>query len=241
MGTLTNPFYPIFYYEDFGAVNQGYSVQIVKNTNSQNEAQIGKRVNDIPDAADSNNEFTEARPANRIPANSARNQKAIAIVGTSSNTNYELEAWVTMPIIDVSKNNQYINADDTFKYVSFWTEQRYANGGISSLEVFISTDYTNNVTTANWTNVTSNVNKIATSGQNPQTYVESLLDISSYTDTNFTLAFKYTSDNSTYSGSNRNGTFYISDVKYFVSDTTLSNTSFIIEDTIKLEHHHHHH
>ena len=233
-GIETNPYYPIFFYEDFGAVDRGYSVQIVKNTNSQDEAKIGKRISDIPDAEDSNNKFTETRPTNRIPANAVRDQRALSIVGSASNTNYELEAWVLMPTINVSTTNQYINADDTYKYISFWTEQRYANGGISSLEIFISTDYTNDVSTANWTNVTSNVSQIATSGQNPQTYVESLLDISTYTNTNFTLGFKYKSGNSTYSQQNRNGTFYISDVKYFVSSTTLSNKSFSIENQINI-------
>ncbi|WP_034040945.1 DUF4955 domain-containing protein [Wocania ichthyoenteri] len=229
-----SPFYPLFHYEDFGAANQGYSVQVIENPDSQDEAQIGKRVSDIPDAADSNNEFTVTRPVNRIPVNQLRDQRALSIVGTSSNTNYELEAWVVMQTVDVSTNNPYISVDDTYKYVSFWTEQRYANGGISALEVFVSTNYTNNVTTANWTNVTSSLNQIATSGLNAQTYIESVLDISAYTSTAFTLAFKYTSSPSAWSPTNRNGTFYISDVKYFVSSAALSNESFEAEILIKV-------
>lgn len=233
LGTLPNwineepksPFYPIFHYEDFGAVNRGYSVHIVANPDSQDVAQIGKRVNDIPDEADSNNEYTHTRPVNRIPVNEPRNQKALSIVGTSSATNYELEAWVVMQTVDVSNNNPYISIDDTNKYVSFWTEQRYANGGISALEVLISTDYTNNVETASWTNVTSNLAQIATSGQNPQTYLESVLDISGYNSPTFTLAFKYSSSTLAYMPTNRNGTFYISDVKYFVSNSTLTKAS----------------
>lgn len=229
-----SPFYPIFHYEDFGAVNRGYSVQVISNPDSQDEAQIGKRISDIPDPADSNNEFTETRPAVRIPANQPRDQRALSVVGTSSNTNYELEAWVIMQTVDVSVNNPHISPSDTHKYISFWTEQRFANGGISALEAYVSTDYTNNVATATWTNVTSNLNQIATSGQNPQTYIESLLDISAYNSTTFTLAFKYTSSGSPFSPTNRNGTFYISDVKYFVSSQTLSNSSFKVENTIKI-------
>lgn len=229
-----NPFYPIFHYEDFGALYQGYSVHIVGNPDGQDEAQIGKRVSDIPDAADSNNEFTEIRPVNRIPVNATRDQRAIAIKGTSSNTNYELEAWVVMQTVDVSTNNLYVNVDDTHKYVSFWTEQRYANGGTSALEIFVSTDYTNNVETANWTNVTSNVGQIATSDQNAQTYIESVLDISDYISSTFTLAFKYSSSTSAYSATNRNGTFYISDVKYFVSSVALSNERFVVNNRIKV-------
>lgn len=236
---VTSPYYPIFYYEDFRYVNHGYTVQIVANPDSQDESQIGKRINDLPDPADSNNEFTETRPANRIPSNGVRDQRALSIAGASSSTNYELEAWVVTESLDVSTNNPYINVDDNYKYVSFWTEQRYANGGISALEVFVSTDYTNDVETANWTNVTTSVGQIATSNQNPQTYIESVLDISAYTSTNFTLAFKYTSSNSAFSQTNRNGTFYISDVKYFVASETLSNKSlsnesFEVENTIKV-------
>ena len=230
----SNPFHPIFYYEDFRLVNQGYSVYIDQNPDSQDENQIGKRISDIPDLSDSNNKFIETRPVNRIPANIERDQRALAIVGTSSNTNYKLEAWVLMPTINTTASNSYINNDDTYKYVSFWTEQRYANGGISKLEVYISTDYTDDVGSAYWTNVTSNVEQIATSGLNPQTYVESVLDISAYENTNFTLAFKYTSGNSAYSQTNRNGTFYISDVIFFVSDKTLSNKTFDLENDIKI-------
>lgn len=218
-----SPFYPIFHYEDFGAVNRGYSVQVVSNPDGQDESQIGKRISDIPDAADSNNAFTETRPDNRIPTNQPRDQRALSIVGTSANTNYELNAWVIMQTVDVSVHNPYISAADTHKYISFWTEQRYANGGISGLEVMVSTDYIDNVQTATWVNVTSNLNQIATSGQNPQTYLESILDISSYSSDTFTLAFKYSGSGSTFSTSNRNGTFYISDVKYFVSSESLAS------------------
>ncbi|MBA6154028.1 DUF4955 domain-containing protein [Gelidibacter maritimus] len=229
-GETSNPYYPIFFYEDFGAVNRGYSVQVVSNPDGQNSNDIGKRINDIPDALDSNGEFTETRPDSRIPANGMRDQKALSIVGSSSQTNYGMEAWVVMEPVDVSDNNPFISINDPYKYVSFWTEQRYANGGISALEVFVSTDYTDDVLTANWTNVTANVGQIATSDEQGQTYLESLLDLSAYDATSFTLAFKYTSSSSAYSPINRNGTFYISDVKYFVSDTTLSHAAVELEN-----------
>lgn len=233
-GEASNPFYPIFYYEDFGAENRGYTVQVVSNPDGQDVNNIGKRINDIPDALDSDGEFTEVRPTNRIPSNGLRDQRALSIIGTSANTNYQLEAWVVMETLDITSSNPYISSNDDYKYVSFWTEQRYANGGISALEVFISTDYTNDVLTANWTNVTSQVEQIATSDKQGQTYLESLLDISDFSSSNFTLAFKYTSSNSAHSSTNRNGTFYISDVKYFVSSTTLSKASFEVENGIRV-------
>ncbi len=229
-----NPFYPIFHYEDFGTLNRGYSVYLVSNSDNQDEDQIWKRVNDIPDAADSNNQFTVTRPDDRIPISSERDQKALAIVGTSSNKNYKMEAWAVMQTVDLSANNQYLNADDAYKFVSFWTEQRYANGNISNLEVYVSTDYTNDVGAADWSNVTSNLNQIATSGQNPQTYIESVLDISAYTSNTFTLAFKYQSDNSAHSQTNRNGTFYVSDVKYFTSSSSLSTETYTRDNIAKV-------
>ena len=231
----TNPFYPIFFYEDFRYENRGFSVYIAQNPDSQNEANIGKRINDIPDTADSNNQFTEGRPVNRIPVNTERDQRAISISGASSSKNYKIEAWVVMTPVNLTISNPYINEEDTYKYVSFWTEQRFANGNTSSLEVYVSKDYTDDVGSAYWTNVTSKVGQIATSGQDPQTYLKSTLDISEYNNSaNFTLAFRYNSDNTTYSQTTRNGTFYISDVKYFVSDAILTIDSFEIEQTSKI-------
>lgn len=234
-GIETNPFYPIFFYEDFRYVNRGFSVYIDQNPDAQSEASIGKRISDIPDATDSNNEFIDARPVNRIPVNTKRDQRAISISGSSSDKNYKIEAWVVMTPVNLTISNSYINEEDTYKYVSFWTQQRFANGNTSSLEVYVSTDYTNDVGSAYWTNVTDKVGQIATSGVNPKEYLKSTLDISEYDNsTNFTLAFKYKSNNSAYSQSNRNGTFYISDVKYFVSSSSLSSNVFKIKNTSKV-------
>ena len=234
-GIGTNPFYPLFFYEDFRYVNQGFSVYIAQNPDTQNEANLGKRINDIPDTSDTNNEFTEERPTNRIPLNEERDQRAISISGTTSGKNFKTEVWAVMTPVNLTISNPYLNEEDTNKYVSFWTQQRFANGGISSLKVYTSLDYTDDVGSADWIDVTNKVGQIATSGQNPQTYVKSTLDISEYANSaNFTLAFRYESNNSPHSLTNRNGTFYISDVKYFVSSSSLSNNSFQIENTSKI-------
>ena len=234
-GIEVNPFYPIFFYEDFRYENRGFSLYIAENPDSQSEDVIGKRVGDIPDAADSNNAFTEERPANRIPLNTKRDQRAISISGISTNKNYKLDTWVVMTPVNLSVSNNFINEDDTYKYVSFWTEQRFASGNTSSLEVYVSNDYTDNVGAANWTNVTSDVGQIAKSDENSETYLKSTLDISKYDNSeNFTLAFRYKSDDTTYSQTSRNGIFYISDVKYFVSSTVLSSNMFKRENTSRI-------
>jgi len=219
-----NPFYPTVYYEDFRYNNgtRGYAVQIVSNPDGRDLANLGKVISDIPDAGDSNSEFNETRPANRIPNNSTRDQRAISISGAANNSNYALDVWIPMTTIDLSATNPYVNQDDAYKYVTFWTESRYANGGTSSLSVLISTDYTNDVTNATWTDVTPNLNQIAKNNNADNlVYLKSTLDISNYNDDNFTLAFKYMSNNTPYSSSNRNGIFYISDVHFFTSPNNL--------------------
>jgi hypothetical protein len=226
-----NPFYPAFYYEDFRYNNgqRGYDVQVVSNPNGQSTSNLGKVISDIVDTTDSNGEFDNARPTNRIPNNNTREQKAISIVGATSGQNFDLEVWIPMTTINLSSSNPYISSDDTYKYVSFWTESRYANGGISSLSVLISTDYTDDVNTATWTDVTSSLNQIAKNDDsNNLKYLKSTLDLTNYTSSTFTLAFKYLGNNSTYSLTNRNGTFYISDVNYYTSSSNLSTEEFTL-------------
>ncbi|MGY5355932.1 chondroitinase family polysaccharide lyase [Wenyingzhuangia sp. IMCC45467] len=221
--SFNNTYYPYFYYEDFRYTqNRGYQIQVVANS-GQDVNEIGKAISDIPDNTDSNNKFSDTRPTHRIPEGSARDQKAIAIKGASSSENFAIEAWVVLNTLDLSETNNYLS-DDPHKYVSFWTETRYANGGTSHLSLQISTDYSGDVTTATWTDVTDNLNQIAQNNDaNNLIYLKSLLDISEFNSNTFTLAFKYTSNNSPYSSTNRNGTFYIADVAFFTAAENLSN------------------
>jgi len=221
---IYNPFYPSFYYEDFRQNDgtRGYTVQIVSNPDGRDETKIGKVISDIPDAEDSNGEFDETRPENRIPNNTTRDQKGISISGAANSTNYALEVWVPLGTIDLSTANPYISDEDPYKYVTFWTESRYANGGTSSLSVLISTDYTDDVTTATWTDVTTNLDQIAKNNDADNLlYLKSTLNISAYDSSNFTIAFKYISNNTAYSSFNRNGVFYISDVNFHTRTTSL--------------------
>ena len=230
-----NPYYPSFFYEDFryNSGNRGFDVQIVKNTDGQLESNLGKTISDIVDSNDSNGEFDEARPTVRIPTNENRDQKAISIVGTTSSQNYELEVWIPLTSVDLSSKNPYIDENDTKKYISFWTESRYANGGTSSLSVLTSTDYIDDVTTATWTDVTNQLGNIANNdNQDNLVYLKSLLDISTINSSNFTLAFKYQSNNTAHSSSNRNGIFYISDVNFFNSSENLSAKDVILENPL---------
>ena len=229
-----NPFYPNFYYEDFrnNDATRGYQVQIVSNPDGQSESNLGKIISDIVDSSDSDELYDNSRPSVRIPANTERDQRAISIQGAGSGQNYKLEVWIPLTTVDLSSSNPYISQDDPNKYISFWTESRYANGGTSSLSVLMSTDYTNDISTATWTDLSPQLNQIAANDNlNDKVYLESILDISSYDSPTFTLAFKYTGDNSTYSSTNRNGIFYISDVKFYTSPTSLNTTSISADNT----------
>lgn len=213
----------IFFYEDFNQDDgsRGFTVQNVA-TGGQSTTELGKRVSDIPDAGDSSPVFT-SRPANRIPNGGTIDPKTIAFkcVGSGPNINYAVESWGIITTQDLTIRES--------PYVTFWTEQRYANGGISTMKIMVSTDYTegNAPNTATWTDETANITgKIATSGADAQTFVYGELDLSSYSSSTVTVAFKIEStDEATapYSSSSRNGTFYVSDVTFKGNVTPVSN------------------
>ncbi len=199
------------YYEDFLSETEarGFTVQRV-NIGGQSASLVGGRVSDVVDASDSSPVFdVSSRPTTRIPQGGIRDQRAISFSNASASTNYEIEAWALM-------TNQDFSVIDDPK-VSFWTEQRFGNGTGATLSVLVSQDYThgNAPSTANWTDETANiVGAIATLSASAQTYVKGELDLSAYTGTSVTVAFKVVSDDIPHSSSTRNGTFYISDVKF---------------------------
>ncbi|WOD42873.1 T9SS-dependent choice-of-anchor J family protein [Hwangdonia lutea] len=215
------------YYEDFRYENEsrGFTVQKVA-LGGQAANQVGKRVNDVVDALDSSPVFDESsRPTNRIPAGAARDQRTIAFTNTSgspADTNYEIEAWALMTNQDLSSANA--------PKVSFWTQQRYVFGGGATLTVWVSENYThgNAPNTATWTDETSNIiGSIATSDVSPQTYVKGELDLSSYTGSSVTIAFKMVTDNSAFNaGVSQHGTFYISDVKFEATPQDVADGAF---------------
>ncbi len=201
-----------FYYEDFRYENEsrGFTVQKV-NLGGQTAGDVGKRVGDIPDAVDTDPVFV-SRPVNRIPLGTARDQRTISFKNVSGNpvdTNHAIEAWALMTTQDLS----VVNAPS----VSFWTQQRYAEGGNSSLSVLVSTDYVHGSlpSTATWTDETANiVGEIATSGVKSTVFVFGKIDLSAYTSSTVTVAFRNLSDASAYTDENKNGTFYVSDVNF---------------------------
>jgi hypothetical protein len=216
------------YFEDFRYENEdrGFTIQKVA-LNGQDAAQVGKRVGDVVDATDSSPVFDESsRPVNRIPAGITRDQRAIAFSNTSGAeetlANHEIEAWAFMTNQDLSSTNS--------PKVSFWTEQRSVTGGGAVLSIWVSENYTHGTlpNTATWTNETANITgNIATSDVSPLTYVYGSLDLSAYSGSSVTVAFKVTTDNTTYTKDvNHHGTFYISDVKFEASKEDVANGAF---------------
>lgn len=211
------------YYEDFRYENtgRGFTVQKIA-LDGQAAGDIGKRMSDIVDAADSSPVFdASSRPSTRTPNGGARDQRGISFKNISGSgaglTNHEIEAWALM----TNQNLSSVNAPK----VSFWTQQRSVVGSGSTITVWVSQNYThgNAPSSATWTNETSNITgAIATAGVSNLTYVKGELDLSAYTGTSVTVAFKIVTDNTAYSaGVSQHGTFYISDVKFAATPTNV--------------------
>lgn len=230
--TYVNPYYPVVYYEDFlNETGRGFS-KVIQASGGQAIDQIMRRVTDIPDLADSNGLFDPEndRPDNRIPNGNLRDPRAISTVGNNATTNFPMDAYAVFTTLDLTDANPLFNSDDLYKYASFWTERRYGNGDIAKISILVSTAYTGDPTTTTWTTLPLLSGKIAETADG-LTYVNGIVDLTSYANgangSTVTLAFRYQGSGSAYSASNRNGTFYFSDLKFFVQTTSLS-----VEDAI---------
>lgn len=225
----------ITYYEDFRyeGTARGFSIQKV-SIGSQEAGNVGKRVGDVVDADDSNSIFNASdRPVDRIPSgisrydsNQALTQRAISFKNTSGDegsvVNHELEAWALMTSQDLSSASE--------PTVTFWTQQRDVIGGGATLSVFVSEDYTHDAlpSTATWTEETANIiGEIATSDISPLTYVKGQLDLSAYSGSSVTLAFKVVTDATSYEQDvSSHGVFYVSDVYFEASKKIVSDGAF---------------
>lgn len=225
-----------FYYEDFNnQFNRGYKIFVVEDGQEgvENPKLVAFGVNSIvTNATSENNTFDESsRPTHRIPQGDLRGtsdngnkQKGFqlkGIIGGGSDIeNVATESWAFM-------NPQDLSAKSSPK-VSFWTEQRYSSGGNAVLTVWVSQDYDytagGDPNAATWTNETSNISgKLATSGVDNITYVFGALDLSAYTSTNVTVAFKLVStDTQAFANGTKNGVFNVSDVKFEAQTTDVA-------------------
>ncbi|MGB2129752.1 MAG: chondroitinase family polysaccharide lyase, partial [Flavicella sp.] len=250
-----NPDYPVVYYEDFryDTGNNGFTKHIIDdggfttldtNGNSVSSSKIIRRISDIPVAENTNNLYnpTEERDIfSRINSAStdgnSRDQKSISTWGHDADINYAVDAYTVFTTVDLTDENPRINPTDTRKYASFWTQRRYGDGDIAIVTLLVSTDYTGDPTTTNWTILPMYSGKLATTSDNAK-YVKGVVDLTSYADSSggnqVTLALRYQGSDTPYVKlTNRNGEFRLSDLKFFVSSDLLSEANEIIsEDSI---------
>lgn len=234
---FVNPDYPIVFYEDFRYDNgaNGFTRHVVSDGGHTNTASIINRVSDVPDLSDSNGQFDPAtnRPAKRIPQGGANEQRAISTSGNDGSTNFAVDAYAVFTSLNLTETNPLINASDTYKYASFWTQRRYGNGDIATVSMLVTTAYTGDPATTTWTTLPLHSGKFAETADG-LSYVFGSVDLTPYANSangsSVTLAFRYQGNSSAYSASNRNGTFYLSDLQFFVQSTPLS-----VSETISAE------
>ena len=220
----------IFYYEDFSSNTNGILTTAPAIVSTITTYPAVRRVSDIPDLLDSNTLFdpTTERPATVIPRGATRtdaNTRTIAITGNDSTTNYAGDVYVVFPTIDMTSTNVLIGSNG-YKYASFWSERRYGDGDIAVAEILVSTNYTT-IAGTTWTTLPLILGKLAKTADGLN-YVNGVVDLSSYANgangTTVTLALRYKCSNTTYSGTNRNGTFYFSDLKFYSQATQFGTT-----------------
>jgi hypothetical protein len=235
--TFVNPDYPIVYYEDFryDTGNNGFTKHVINDGGHTNASSILNRVSDIPDLLDSNGAFIPEtdRPANRIPQGSANDQKAISISGNDGSTNFGIDAYAAFTTLDLTDSNPLINDIDTYKYASFWTQRRYGDGDIATITMQVSTAFTGDPATTIWTTIPLYSGKLAETADG-LTYVKGIVDLTPYADgengSTVTLALHYQGSDSNHSSTNRNGTFYFSDLQFYVQSVALPNNSDVCDN-----------
>ena len=211
------------YYEDFlNATGRGFVGYTVAD-GGQAASEINKRVGDVVDNTDSQGAFIETdRPTNRIPANTVRSQRTIATVGSNTTTNFPVDAYTIFTPVDLTSANALVGTTNPYKYASVWMERRNSVGAsIATITILVSTDYTGDAAAATWTTLPLYSGKIPETSDGPY-YRNATVDLSTYNSTNVTLAIRYQGSNTAYDATNKNGTLYISDLKFFVQPTVLT-------------------
>ena len=209
-----------FFYEDFryNSGKRGFTGQVVQQ-GGQVLTELNKIVSDIPDASDSSFGEADSRPANRIPQNEGRDQRAIITSGTNAitSTNFPIDVYTVFTTVDLTESNPLIPAGDAYRYASFWTQRKYGEGDLATITILVSTDYKGDASTAKWTVIPLLSGKLATTADKAK-FVKAIVDLSSYAKSpngkTVTLALHYQGSDAPYSGSKRNGTFSISDVQF---------------------------
>ena len=219
----------IIYSEDFSSTfGKGFTRKVINNGGHPDGSNLLKVVSDIPDESDSNNLFNTDidREILRIPNGNLRNQKTISISGVKNGVNYAVNAYAVFTTLNLTDTNAKINPEDKYKYATFWTQRRFGDGDIANITLEVSTDYEGIVLDATWVTVPLISGKLSDTSDN-RNFVKGVVDLTPFANgangDKVTLALRYVGSNTTNSSSNRNGTFYISDLQFIAQPDPITD------------------
>ncbi|WP_303315286.1 T9SS type A sorting domain-containing protein [Flavivirga abyssicola] len=223
-----------FYYDDFRfAANSGYTSFITSNPNGLAESTLIVRAQVAPPES----LFDYTRPANNIGARTdVRDQRAVRLSGNDGGGNFLGTTWIVTDAVDLSTKANAI--------VSFATRSRFKEGaGGDPFTLMYATNYTDGTdpSTVTWTDITANVVSLSTDAFGvDDAWTYAYLDLSAFVSLSgsdkFAFAFKYdfNDDGVFNSSTNRNGSWFISDVRFVENSPVLSTSSNVIEKNISV-------
>ncbi|MDO6738802.1 T9SS type A sorting domain-containing protein [Wenyingzhuangia sp. 2_MG-2023] len=221
----------IHYYDDFRyAGNSGYTGFVTSDPQELGLATLITRVTDVPSdesTAPGTSVLAYTRPLNNIGARTdVRNPRAIKMAGNTGGQNYEAVTWSVMDAFDISSLSNLM--------VTFAVKNSFQEGADDDpFKVLIAKNYTDGTTPVEgtsfgeFTDITASIKTANPSFGNDGNWTFVTFNLSDYIDDTgadkFALAFKYEFHNigDFNASTNRNGTWNISDVKFF-TDNTLS-------------------
>jgi len=224
--TDTAPKETIIYAEDFRfeSFDRGFEAKIIDGGGypDANNDLVRRFTNEnlFPKPENSNNLFNvnEDRQAIRIPEGRDADRAVIRIHGSKSGTNYATDVYVVFTTLDLTASNPRIDEDDTNKFATFWTSREFGDADIADVLFKVSTDYTGDPITSNWTTVPLLSGKIAVDADN-DAFVKGIIDLTSFANgangNTVTLALHYKGKDDDFNVTgNRNGFFVVSDLQF---------------------------
>ena len=224
----------VVYYDDFRfANNSGYQGFIVSNPDAIADTGLLNRGTDLPDET---TVLGFTRPANNIgDRTDARDQRNLTLTGQVSGTNYTGVTWAVTDPVDIST---YANMIVTF---ALRNRFRSDDGDADPVfQILATTNYTlgTDPTTVSWMDITTQVLKISdntpfsplaigANGSWNNFYFNAASYIGTTGSDKFSIAFRYVfnAGSNAFSSTNRNGNWFISDVRYVENSSVLSSNS----------------
>ncbi|MBD0831640.1 T9SS-dependent choice-of-anchor J family protein [Aestuariibaculum sediminum] len=178
------------------------------------------------------------RPDNNYPAGDVRDNRSLRIQANDGSANYDTDVWVVVNSIDLS------SYDSGSKFFTFSTRTTFREDGGANLDtdtsVLYATDFVTGTdpTTVTWTPITTTPVADSAEMGADGVWTTQTVDLSEITcGTQFAIAIRRQSSangpvgGAFDSGTNRNGTFNISDLTYTGSTTPLLsvNKPFLVD------------